>query len=369
MRICIDVRYGLASGASTYMANLVNALIDAGTGHEMVLLQLQGSRPLTDRQVESIEAPRLSPLKQCWWVQRHLADRLRAARIDVYHSLKHLGPFKADCKQIYSMSSLGGYVGYRSGIYPMPVTEHVYWRYLGRQWLRRLDWLITCASFIGEHIASRFRFPADRITCIPFGRDPYFSPGSNGDRAGRAGGSPILLQVANVLPVKNTVTLVSAFSQLHRDFPDLRLVICGDQSHPYFEEVKSLAARLKVLDCISFMMGVTREQLRDLYRSATVFVLPSLHEGCPLALMEAMACGKPCVTSDRAGLPELGGDAVLRYENATDSEALAKLLARVLSDSNLGQSLSGSALQRAQDYTWERAANKTLEVYDSLRSG
>jgi hypothetical protein len=114
MRVCIDVRFGLASGASTYMTNLVNALIDARSDHEIVLLGLNGSKSLTDRQVESISCPPLSPLKQYWWVQRHLADRLRSARIDIYHSLKHLGPFKSDCKQIYSMSSLGGYVGYRS---------------------------------------------------------------------------------------------------------------------------------------------------------------------------------------------------------------------------------------------------------------
>lgn len=366
MRICLDVRYKLASGASTYMKNLVEALLRAKHDHEIVLLEAEGSELDLGRSVERLHCPPGPALRQYLWVQTELPALLRRSGVDLYHSLKHLGPFRADCKQVYSMQSLGGYVSYFSGLYPLPLSEHLYWRYCGRRWVKKLDWLITCASFIGEHISSQFGFPADRITVIPHGRDAFFCPAEHPGAASELEPRPYVLQVANVLPVKNTLTLIEAFAQLAPRHPQLALVICGDQSHRYHRKVVSRIGALGLTERVELRGFVEKSELLLLYRNAAAFVLPSLHEGYGLALLEAMACGSPCVISDCSGLAELGGEAVLRYGAAADASALASAIEAVLTDSSLRTELRDKSRQRAAQYSWDTAAQQTLRVYDRV---
>jgi len=110
---------------------------------------------------------------------------------------------------------------------------------------------------------------------------------------------------------------------------------------------------------------VTDSDLIGLYNLADVFVFPSLYEGFGFPPLEAMACGTPVVASNAASLPEVVGDAGLLVD-PRDPEVMAEAIHRVLQDRDLAEELRRRGLERAQQFTWERAARETLAVYEMM---
>ena len=113
---------------------------------------------------------------------------------------------------------------------------------------------------------------------------------------------------------------------------------------------------------------LTDADLPALYSAADLFVFPSLYEGFGLPPLEAMACGAPVVCSNAASLPEVVGDAAVTVD-PYDVEALAQAMHRVLTDSVVRDDLRAKGLARAAQFTWERTAQETMKVYQSVLGG
>jgi glycosyltransferase involved in cell wall biosynthesis len=91
-------------------------------------------------------------------------------------------------------------------------------------------------------------------------------------------------------------------------------------------------------------------------------VLPSLYEGFGLPLLEAMACGAPCIASDDPALVEVSGGAALHFPRG-DATALGHLLRRVLSDAVLREDLALKSAARARSFAWAKSAAQHAQVY------
>jgi len=135
---------------------------------------------------------------------------------------------------------------------------------------------------------------------------------------------------------------------VHR-FADMRQIVraCG------LEDRTVCAGRQSVAD------------LRLLYSHADLFVFPSLYEGFGMPVLEAMACGAPVITSNVTSLPEVVGDAAVLV-NPEDPEELAEAILRVLENQTLREGLRAKGFERVRQFTWERAARRTLALYREL---
>ena len=111
--------------------------------------------------------------------------------------------------------------------------------------------------------------------------------------------------------------------------------------------------------------AVPDDELARWYAAAEALVLPSLNEGFGLTGLEAMACGTPVVGSDIEALQEVIGDAGLLV-NPRDTAALAGGMKRILDTPGLRRDLGARARARSARFCWERAAERTLEVYKSV---
>jgi colanic acid/amylovoran biosynthesis glycosyltransferase len=181
-----------------------------------------------------------------------------------------------------------------------------------------------------------------------------------------------LLCPANLLPVKGHRYLFEAMRLLKQRGVECRLDVAGDG--PLLGELKTAARSLDIDDCTKFVGIVPHNRLLELYSDGKVgvVVLPSvdlghgLHEGIPVSLIEAMACGVPVISTTTGGIPELlhGGAGLLVPPN--DSAALADAIERLLGDSDLRQRLSDAGRRRVDDdFDVENVVSRLVQLIES----
>jgi glycosyltransferase involved in cell wall biosynthesis len=166
--------------------------------------------------------------------------------------------------------------------------------------------------------------------------------------------------------VKDLQTLVRSTPQLVRRHPELKVEVAG--RGPERTRLEALARELGVSEAIRFLGW--REPATVL-RRWSVFVTPSLHEGLPLASLEAMAAGVPVVAAATGGLCELVDDGVTGFlVPPRDANALARRVDQLLCDPALRDDMSRRAVQRvAARFSEQRMAREVGGIYEQMLSG
>ena len=179
--------------------------------------------------------------------------------------------------------------------------------------------------------------------------------------------SSYLLFVGALEPRKNIGNLLRAFKLILEKRPQVFLVLLGPEgldSEAVRKEIKELDLRFRV----KRIGYVAENELRCIYRSATVFVFPSLWEGFGLPLLEAMASGLPIAASEKTAIPEVAADAAL-YFNPEETEDIADKVIRILENEDLRRTLVSLGNKRIENFDWERTAGETLDFYREVVSG
>jgi glycosyltransferase involved in cell wall biosynthesis len=239
-----------------------------------------------------------------------------------------------------------------------------------RRTVWRAEKVITVSAFSADDIAERYGLPRERIAVVPNGVSeefrPVLDPAAFGRLRRRIGllEVPFILFVGGADPRKNHQALARAVATRARELNEYYLVLVGDVVHRFGDLRRTVAEyRLGSRAVCPGRLGF--EELRLLYSYADLFVFPSLYEGFGMPVLEAMACGAPVITSTTTALPEVAGDAALLVD-PTNPEAVAEAMVRVLHDQTLRASLREKGFQRARQFTWEQAAQKTLAVYRAV---
>jgi glycosyltransferase involved in cell wall biosynthesis len=233
--------------------------------------------------------------------------------------------------------------------------------------IRRAKAVIAVSDRTARELHTRLDVPRERVHVIPEAVDTTrFRPS-----APPAGAGQYVLFVGSEQPRKNLPTLIRAVAKLVGDprHGGLRLVKVGAPGGPeapyrrrFLEQVHAagLGDRLVLTD------RVGHEDLLSWYSGAQCLVLPSLAEGFGLPVLEAMACGCPTVVPDDSAQADVGGAATARYFPATDPDALAAMIRRLLDESSLRDELRRRGFARARELNWERAVERTWAVYESV---
>jgi glycosyltransferase involved in cell wall biosynthesis len=182
----------------------------------------------------------------------------------------------------------------------------------------------------------------------------FFTP----DPGVGASPEPTLLYVGRMKKYKRVDLVMRALALLRAQGVSARLVLAG--TGDYTESLRGLRDELGLQDRIDMPGFVSEEEKRRLFRRAWVHVLTSPKEGWGISNLEAAACGTPTVASDAPGLR----DSVVHGETGFlvphgDVDALAARLRELLEDALLRQRLGAGARRFAEQFTWERAAQRT----------
>jgi len=178
-----------------------------------------------------------------------------------------------------------------------------------------------------------------------------------------------ILFVGTLHPRKNIVRILSSFEKIKLHFNDYQLVIAGKKGWLYeefFEKLNRLPSYIR--DDVILTGYSPLDDIPYLYNSAYVSFYPSLYEGFGLPILEAMACGCPVITSNLSSMPEVAGDAAILIDPYSIEE-LSSAIERVLSNEQLRQQMRHKGLERAKEFSWEKMAKETLQVYKEVHEG
>ena len=176
-------------------------------------------------------------------------------------------------------------------------------------------------------------------------------------------GKDFIMYVGRPQPHKNLERLVEAFTSLHSAFPNLHLVLVGKTDTLY----ERLKARVKAVGWqnVVFTGFVSDGQLRWLYEHCKLYVFPSLSEGFGLPGLEAMVAGAPVASSSATCLPEIY-DGAAYYFDPNSVEDIARAIQEVLNSKDLQQKLIAAGKKRGAEFSWQKMAKQTLDIYRSF---
>jgi len=237
---------------------------------------------------------------------------------------------------------------------------------------RDADGIVTSSMVTSVELVSRFALDEKKVRIIPPGLDSRFLedvPAAELEATRKRFSLPpsFLLFVGAQEPRKNLVRFVEALKIVHLHGLQIPLVLVG----PEGEDSEAVRAKAKKLGIGPWVMttGYLQERdIRNAYRLATAFVLPSLCEGFGMPLVEAMASGLPVVASQISAIPEVCRDAAV-YFQPENPESMAEKVVSILEDEGLRKRLIARGKERAREFSWKKAAAETLAFYESVMQG
>jgi len=234
--------------------------------------------------------------------------------------------------------------------------------------LRRARYLIADSENTRNDLIRFCHCSPEEITIVYPGVNPIFRPYSPVEKSrarqelGLPGDAAFNVLIMGSQIYKNQIGAVRAFVQLRQIFQrPLQLLKIGPPDAEWRDSINRFGLS-EVVRCFEFIPG---DKLPDLYNSVDCLLFPSLYEGFGWPPLEAMACGTPVVASNAASLPEVIGDAGLMC-GPQDNRGLAEAMNAIFTNSQLRQDLIVRGLSHASQFTWERTARQTLEVYERV---
>jgi glycosyltransferase involved in cell wall biosynthesis len=232
---------------------------------------------------------------------------------------------------------------------------------------------VACSSAVRD-VARDLGYADAKLTVIPNGVDATRFASLPDQVTARSSlqlpqDCPILISVASLYEHKGHSHLFEAMTRLHQDFPQARLLLVGDKHEARRAALEDTVERLGLQDTVRFLGH--REDVPLLLAASDLFVMPSLREGFPMALLEAGAAGLPAVASSVGGIPEIVADDVTGVlVPPEDHAALADAVRTLLREPNRRRSMGDAARRRVTErFALHVTVRQIQDVYLDLLGG
>lgn len=232
---------------------------------------------------------------------------------------------------------------------------------LAGKWICRLADAVATPS---EVTAGELRadYGARVVAVIPNGvGEMQAAPRGSGDH-----GNPVVLYGGALRSRKALAVLLVALVELRRSFPRATLLLAGDGEQR--SALERQARELGIVEAVRFLGAVPRQEMARWYGSVDIFCLPSIYEGFPVTILEAMSVGLPIVATTVAGIPEAVEEGVSGYlVEPEDARALAAALGRLAGDPALRRRMGTAASRTVRErYTIRAISARYFALFEEL---
>lgn len=237
--------------------------------------------------------------------------------------------------------------------------------------IKRADRIVTISEFSKQQIIKHFGVAEKIIDIVPCGVNfDTFNTNYDESLVNKAKikyniTRNYILYLGTLEPRKNIERIIEAYAVLQNKVNNAPLlVLAGGKGWMYesiFEKVKTLGLEKNVV----FTGYVPDKDVPLLMNGAMMFCFPSIYEGFGMPPLEAMACGTPVITSNNTALPEVVEDAAIQVDPYS-VEQIADAMVNLVNSNELRHQLSEKGLVQCRKYTWEKSAQKMLDIYKEL---
>jgi len=365
----------LKTGVGHYTLELARALALAAPSDDFQLVSPWPYTPPISSLHEQGTPPNLqavhaevSGVSKHWWTIG-LPSYIRRHPLDLFHGTNYDVPLLGGCPTVLTIHDLASYLypetlqtrSVRRARYRLPIMA------------RRATMIVTPTRAVRLEVCERLNVKPEKVIAIHHAPRPCFRPlppNQTIETTRRLGiDDDFLLFVGTIEPRKNLLTLIRAFENvLKKTSLRPQLVIAGQEGW-LTDELFDYVKNRDFGDRLRWTGYVSDEDLCALYSSCRVFIYPSIYEGFGLPPLEAMACGAPVITSRIPAIVETVGTAACLI-TPTDVPALSRRIIELLEDTGQRKKLSEAGQTRAAEFSWERTARLTRDVYAAaLASG
>lgn len=280
---------------------------------------------------------------------------MRGSRIpEIWHSTYYTSPKKWQGKQVATLHDTVHEL--YPDLYDSPSDDHL--RLQKQQSIEAADKVICVSETTSEEACDYYRVEKERLCVIYNACSDVFQ---RMDRDLLPEVEPYILYVGSRSPIKNFDRLLRAYASWPSR-SDVSLVVAGKG---WTRRERERLKRLKIQTRVRLEAEVDDETLCRLYNQAALYVYTSLYEGFGIPLLEAIACGCPVAASRIPSTLEVAGDYPFYFDSYETDDMLSSFENALRAGRDTQRIAAGIA--RAKDFSWDKTAQKTLEVYHSLK--
>ena len=301
------------------------------------------------------------------WAQVFLPYLLAREQADVLHCTKNLGIVGAPCPTIITINDLSHLI--LRHLYPWP--DGFYWQFVQPFILRHAERIIAISENTRQDLIHSYRLDPEKVVTIYPSCDEQFRRPCEPWTAKQLQSkyrlpNSFILYVGSFGVHKNVKTLIRAFAHVAREVPHGLVLVRGARHTSSDRTIDQEVSALGLEDRVWILGPIPSDELPYFYHLADLFVLVSFNEGFGLVLLEAMACGTPVLATCAGSVPEVVGDAACLLDNPTEPKTVADAILSLLADRERLAEMKARGLARSQEFTWERTAKLTLELYEMV---
>jgi glycosyltransferase involved in cell wall biosynthesis len=362
LRVALDARLVAyqRAGIGNYVLGLLRGLREIGREDRVVVLTSR-KHPADDPALAGYRSRRLFTPPHHRWEQLLLAAEAATLPVGLFHATDFVPPLLRRFPAVTTVHDLA----FLRIPELLTADSRRYYGQIGRA-VRSAARTIAVSECTRRDLIDLVGAPAERIDVV------YEAPGIDAAlatdqalalaRRDLALPDEYFLFVGTREPRKNLPRLLQAYARVAGAAAAPDLVVAGQRGW-LADDLEARAAAYGVAARVRWLGGVDSARLPALYRGATALVLPSLYEGFGLPVLEAMACGCAVACSRAGSLPEVAGGAALLFD-PLDPVAIAAAMVRLWREPARREELRALGLARAATFSWRRAAQETLDVYE-----
>ena len=292
-----------------------------------------------------------------------LSRRLREDQPDLLH-VQYTAPLNCPVPVVVSVHD----ISFLEHPEYFPWARSLQLRVTVRRTIEKAARVLTPSEFSRAAILRAYGLDPVRVEVVPIAVSPMFRPVARElavayvrKRHGIQG--PFVLTVGDLQPRKNQIGLIRAFESLIASHPQLvhQLVIVGKDTWSS-DKIRRAAKESPLASRIRFTGWISDDELVQFYNACDLMAFPSFYEGFGLPILEAMACGRAVVCSNTSAMPEVADSAALLFD-PEDTGEIVRAMRDMLIDAELRGRMERLGQARASQFTWERTAKRTLEIY------